>query len=825
MKVDKEAFLGGQVDDDGTPSTEEATIYELDRFTTHGVIVGMTGSGKTGLGIDLIEETLLSGIPSLVIDPKGDMGNLLLTFPDLSPTDFRPWIDEGEAERDGITPDELAASTAQTWKEGLASWDIEPERLQRIVDNTDLTIYTPGSSAGVPLNVLGSLAAPELSWDTDAETMRDEIEGFVSSLLVLAGIEADAVSDPRHILLATLIERSWKEGSDLDLAKLVGQIPKPPIRKLGVFELNSFFPEDDRMKLAMTLNGLLASPSFSVWLEGEALDIGKMIAGGDKTKSAIVYLAHLSDTERQFLVTLLLSKMVTWIRQQSGTSQLQALIYMDEVFGFAPPTAEPPSKKPILTILKQARAHGVGMVLATQNPVDLDYKAMSNAGTWMIGRLQTERDKLRILEGLESASGTVKAKDVDPVITSLTGRQFLLHSTKSEPAVFTTRWAMSYLAGPLTRDEVAKLSGDVPAAVDETLAEAPSTVAETPTVTPETATPAAEPPANETPVTETTVTETPVTEIEPPTDGDTVPVAPPVADGIGVVYLDPAAPWVSKVGSAPDGGRYRAGLVATINLRFDERSADIDHPEIYEAVLTAPADPLTSETVIAVDHDERDFVAAPADGAKWELTDANLDSKTWWRETSSDLKDHLVRTHSLQVFQNEELDVVSRPGETRQDFETRCGEVAGHRADEELAELKEKYADDADRVKDQIASADRRVQELATDVESRRGQELLSGAVDLFGSLFGGRSKSAALRRAASKRSMTRRTAERQETALAKLTAKERDLVELEDELEREILEITSVWDEKATETGELEIGLERDDVDVSQLRLLWYPV
>ncbi len=325
------------------------------------------------------------------------------------------------------------------------------------------TIYTPGSGAGVPLNIIGSLACPDLSWDDDAETLRDEIEGFVSGLLGLVGVEADPISSREHILIANLVEHAWRTGRDLDMATLLAEIQRPPLRKLGVFDLDTFFPEKDRLALAMKLNGLVASPAFSSWVEGPDLDIEKLLWDEGKPQAAIVYLAHLSDEERQFIVTLILSKVITWMRAQAGTGDLRALVYMDEVFGFVPPTAEPPAKKPILTMLKQARAFGVGMLLSTQNPVDLDYKAMSNAGTWCIGRLQTERDKARILEALQSARGDTDVSELDRTISGLDKRQFLLHNThEPEPVLFTTRWALSYLRGPLTREQISTLTDYVP---------------------------------------------------------------------------------------------------------------------------------------------------------------------------------------------------------------------------------------------------------------------------------------------------------------------------------------------------------------------------
>ncbi|MGH7443332.1 MAG: ATP-binding protein, partial [Longimicrobiales bacterium] len=394
MAVDGTAlWLGEELNEQGERAGTRVDIDPA-HLTTHGVVVGMTGSGKTGLGVVLLEEALVRGIPTLILDPKGDMGNLLLNFPELRAADFRPWVDE--AADGGPAADTAAQRAADAWREGLAGWGIDGERMRRLGASADFTIYTPGSESGVALNVLGSLQPPV---GADTESRTDEIEAFVSGLLTLIGRPADPVSGREHILLSNLIDRAWQANQAIDLATLVAQVATPPIRKLGVFELDTFFPPADRMQLAIQLNALLASPSFATWLRGAPLDMENMLrAGAGRARAAIVYLAHLSDSERQFVVTLVLSKLVSWMRRQPGTSDLRALVYMDEVFGFAPPTAAPPSKKPILTILKQARAHGVGLVLSTQNPVDLDYKAMSNAGTWMIGRLQTERDKARILE-------------------------------------------------------------------------------------------------------------------------------------------------------------------------------------------------------------------------------------------------------------------------------------------------------------------------------------------------------------------------------------------------------------------------------------------
>lgn len=796
-----EFYLGGTLD----PASGEKTgslIYDSDDLVTHGVIVGMTGSGKTGLGIGLLEEALSSGVPCLVIDPKGDMGNLRLIFPDFRPSDFAPWVDPASAEREDLTVDELAAKTATTWKEGLASWDIGPDRMRTVKDGTEITIYTPGSTAGVPINILGSLEAPPLSWDDHAEEMRDEIEGFVSSLLVLAGIEADPVSSPSHILLATIIETEWKEGRDLDLAALVGRILEPPFRKLGVFELDTFYPKKERTELAMKLNGLLASPSFAAWLEGEPLAIDTLLTGGDQTKAAVIYLAHLSDSERQFVVTLLLAKLITWMRGQSGTAKLRALVYMDEVFGFAPPVAEPPSKKQILTILKQARAFGVGMVLSTQNPVDLDYKAMSNAGTWMVGRLQTENDKKRILEGLADAGGSTDTGSIDTLISNLDKRQFVLRQTgSSEPSLFSTRWVMSYLAGPLDRNKVAELTPSKPVST------APPAATEAPL-----------PQAETTPATDAAVPDT------PSSTTDAVPVAPQVAEGVAVATLDPAAPWASEVGAVPGGKRWKPIGVATVHLLYDDRHAGVDHREEYEAVIDPLADGITVDSVISVDHDPRDFLPKMPEG-DFLITDAPMDKTSFWKSLGVDLRAHLVRTRKITVWKNPELKIYSRVGESRSEFEERCALEGDKASDAEVAKLADRYKTKISRVKDQIASADRRVAELSADLASRKQQEMMSGVGDFLGSLIGGKSASGALRRASSRRSQTQRTTADLSTAERKLIEEQQELSDLEVELETEVADIVDKWQAKATQIEELEIPLEQSDVEVADLQLVWVPV
>ena len=458
-------YLGREIDGD-TGESGVPLVYESKDLTTHAVALGMTGSGKTGLCLSLLEEAALDGIPGLLIDPKGDLGNLALTFPQLRPADFRPWIDEDAALRKGLTPDEMAAKTAKLWKDGLASWDQDGDRIRRLRDAADVTIYTPGGSSGVPLRVLKSLAAPDPATAADAEALRERVEGAVTSLLVLLDVEADPVTSREHILLSTLLDAAWREGRNVDLAGLVRGVQQPPFDRIGVMELDSFFPAKDRFALAMRLNAVLASPGFAPWREGEPLDIDALLRTADgRPRLSILSIAHLSERERMFFVTLLLHELVSWMRRQEGTGSLRALLYMDEIFGFFPPSAEPPSKKPMLTLLKQARAYGLGVVLSTQNPVDLDYKGLSNCGTWFLGRLQTERDRNRVLDGLQTVSAggsrALDRKTMEKRLTGLKSRQFVMNNVHDDgPVLFGTRWAMSYLRGPLTSAQIKTLTAE-----------------------------------------------------------------------------------------------------------------------------------------------------------------------------------------------------------------------------------------------------------------------------------------------------------------------------------------------------------------------------
>ena len=789
-------FLGRAIDPESGKNTGDELFYDSRNLTTHGIIVGMTGSGKTALGIAILEEALMSGTPCLILDPKGDMGNMLLNFPSFSPQSFRPWINEAEARRRGIDPGQLALESSEKWRAGLEEWGIGPDRMRMLADAAEFTIYTPGSVTGIPINVVGSLASPEFDWSDPAQTeiARDEIEGLVSSLLALAQIDADPISSPEHILLANIIERAWSGGRDLDLAELISEVRRPPMRKLGVFDIDSFYPEKERDRLAMRLNGLVASPSFAAWLEGPPLDIEMMLYGSNgKPQASIVYLAHLSDAERQFVVTLLLSKLITWMRRQSGTPDLRALVYMDEVFGFAPPTAEPPSKKQILTIFKQARAFGLGMLLVTQNPVDLDYKLMSNAGTWMIGRLQTERDKARILEGMQSASGQIDVKHFDILISNLGKMQFLLQSShSSKPAVFTSRMTISFDAGPLDKNQITMLMAGHQARMPKSSPSAsPVKFSAGGTI-----------------------------------DREEESRVPPKVDGSAhSYYLDPSASWSSRVSTVPGGRRLQAALIARVHLSYSYRSAEVDHTEEWEAVFFPLKERFDPGSAINVDYDDRDLLSKAQDNALYLLPEANLDRAAYFKEARSSLRDHLSRNLSLTVLRNPALRLFSRIGESRVDFEARCRAAAEDSADEEVAKLKDRYDSSINRVKSQLNDVDRRVRELDAESNQRQKDELIMGASDLLTGLLGGRRRSTSLSRVASRRSQTKRSKERLRSAEEKMSEKASELEQLEDKLAEDIIEISERWQSAARQIEELEISLHRSDVVVDDLSVLWIPV
>ena len=308
-------YLGRPYDLERKAPKEGLLLYDARDLVTHAVCVGMTGSGKTGLCIGILEEAAIDGIPSIVIDPKGDLANLLLTFPGLGGPDFRPWINEDDAQRKGLTPDAYAEQQATQWKEGLAAWGQDGARIKKLREAAEFSVYTPGSTAGLPVSILGSLAAPPPAVLEDGEIFREQISAAANGLLGLLKIDADPLQGREQILLSAILGEAWRQGNDLDLAALVQQIQSPPMARIGVLELESFYPAKERFHLAMAVNNLLASPGFDAWLRGDPLDIGRILhTSSGKPRVSIFSIAHLGDAERMFFVSFLLNRTLAWMR-------------------------------------------------------------------------------------------------------------------------------------------------------------------------------------------------------------------------------------------------------------------------------------------------------------------------------------------------------------------------------------------------------------------------------------------------------------------------------------------------------------------------------
>ncbi|HSJ54752.1 MAG TPA: hypothetical protein VLC52_13510 [Anaerolineae bacterium] len=804
-------YIGQEYDLAKGQVLEKAVHYDARDLTTHAVCVGMTGSGKTGLGVILLEEAALDGIPSLVVDPKGDMTNLLLTFPDLRPEDFRPWVNPDDARRKGMDEDAFATKVASQWREGLAGTGQGADRIRRLRETADFAIFTPGSNAGMQISILDTLRAPALSWETDGEQIRDKIESIVSAVLALVGIEADPVRSKEHILLANIFENAWRAGEDLDLAQLILRVQKPPFTQLGVFPLDVFFPEKERMELAMLLNGLMASPTFAGWMQGQPLDIDGLLHGpAGKPQVSVIYIAHLSDAERQFFLTLLLEQVVSWMRAQSGTTSLRALLYIDEMFGFLPPTANPPTKKPLLTLLKQARAFGLGLILATQNPVDLDYKALSNAGTWLIGRMQADRDKQRLLDGLEGVQvrGGTSRTAFDHMISALGSRVFLLHNVHAgDPAVFTTRWAMSYLRGPLTRDQVRTLMAGA------ALAAAPSTA---PAVRPRQAAAATASPAPESPGSRQGTV--------PPQLPSTVrQVFLPARHSARTAFAGQG--WQVPAGSEPQAAlRYEPGLLGTGTVRFAHAASRQTHDEPVAYLLPVGSeDPTVDWTAARVQIDQDDLEREPQRGSTFSPLPAELGDAKRYTAMKKEFGDHLYYGSSMMLWYNPHLKLYSEMGENDKAFQRRCRKAAEAAVDKEAKALTTKYERELRRLEDKLQREELELEADKAEHDSRKQEELFSG-VESVVSLFAKRRSTRRLSTASRKRRMTKQAqadVKESEETIAEL---EKQIEALEAEAKAEVEELTTRWNDLIDDVQEIEVRPRRSDVRVDLFALAWLP-
>ena len=800
-------YLGRRYDVDSGETTDETLLYDAKDLTTHAVCVGMTGSGKTGLCVSLLEEAAIDGIPAIIIDPKGDMGNLMLTFPNLAAKDFEPWVDPAEAVRKGLEVPEFAAKTAATWKKGLASWGEDGDRIRRLREAAEVTIYTPGSNVGLPMTVLRSFDAPPQAVRDDLELFTDRIQASATGLLGLLGIDADPVQSREAILIANILQHAWSAGRNLSLADMIREIQAPPFDRLGVLELESFYPGKDRTALAMSLNGLLASPGFAQWMQGEPLDVGALLRTGEgKPRLSILSIAHLSESERMFFVSLLLNEVVAWMRAQSGTSSLRALLYMDEIFGYFPPSKEPPSKKPMLTLLKQARAFGLGVVLATQNPVDLDYKGLSNTGTWFIGRLQTERDKLRVLDGLEGAmTGGGKTFDRDALDATLSGlgkRVFLLNNVhEDEPVVFHTRWAMSYLRGPLSREHVRALMD--PRRTELALAS---------------------------PATTEKLTKADRKSVAKAQSGASVAARPVVPTGVTERLAERTAALV-------DGQRviYRPALVSRSKLHYVYAKANIDS-WVNLATVLALRESQTQVDWSKAEHHEGGTPfslvggknPSPEEGAAFASLPAIAERAKSYKTWAKELKSHLYQGRALQLWKNADYKLISKEGESEGDFRGRVVLAAHEARDLKMEKLRDRYAPKLARMKERVRKAEQKVEKEEEQYRQSKKGKWISLGTSVLGAVFGRKLASATTARRAgtTARSFGKSSKEKADVERAEddLEVQEGKLLELEAEFKAELDELDVTLQPAEIELEEVSVRPRKGDLDVHEPELVWLP-
>jgi hypothetical protein len=819
-------YLGAEYDIKAGQRLETPINYDARDLTTHAVCVGMTGSGKTGLCVGLLEEAIIDQVPTILIDPKGDITNLLLQFPQLQPQDFKPWINPDDARRKGQTIDEYAETVSELWRNGLADWGEGPERLQMLKDSSDFTIYTPGSDAGVPISILGSLAAPGLDFDTNAEAVRERISGTVAALLGLVGINADPVRSREAILLSNIFEFYWKQNKNLELTTLILSIQNPPVRQLGVFDVDTFFPEKDRFMLAMEFNNLLASPSFQSWLQGESLDVDRLFYTADgKPHHSVFYIAHLSDSERMFFVTLLLENVVTWMRRQAGTTSLRVLLYFDEIFGYLPPTAEPSSKRPLLTLLKQARAFGLGLVLVTQNPVDLDYKGLTNAGTWFIGKLQAERDKDRVVQGLKGAiaqaGGDGEKVNYDTLISQLSNRIFLMHNVHSDrPMVFHTRWAMSYLRGPLTKTQVSKLMANR-----------------------KQNTPVAIPPLPPMPVephAAAAVTTPPPAGVPAVPEGFSAIAPAPGIDvsqvflPIGVDEREAARQLSQNGGQQLEVERiqlvYEPGLIGVAEVRFVDQKRKINEQLERVLLLQPPLDVQRSDwgDAVVLTVGSRDLLDNPEaagenQGPFFAPAPGDANNSREMSVLNKKLAEWLFYNSKQTINVHPELGLFQHPDEPPRAFKIRLQQAAREKRDEDVDKLEEKYEQQIDRLQVKLRKEERELAEDEADYSARKQQEMVGIGESVVG-FFIGRRSTRAMSSAMSKRRMTTRALQDMEESKEVIEDIQADIQELEQELEEQARIITAKWANLLDKVTTEEITPRRTDVHVETVALAWLP-
>ena len=801
------AFYLGRHHDPASKEQEGGLLlYDSRDMVTHGVCVGMTGSGKTGLCIALLEEAAIDHIPAIIIDPKGDLGNMLLTFPELRAADFLPWINEDEARKKKLSADEFASQQAELWRNGLAEWNQDGERIRHLKNAADFVIYTPGSTAGIPVSILDSFCAPSKAIINDPELLQDRVSGTASSILGLLGISADPINSREHILLSTILTHAWQKNRSLDLASLIQQIQNPPVSQIGVMNLESFYPSRDRFNLSTQLNNLLASPSFSNWLQGEPLDIDRILfTPSGKPKIAIFSIAHLGEAEQMFFVSLLLNQVLSWVRSQSGTTSLRALLYMDEIFGFFPPVANPPSKKPLLTLLKQARAYGLGIMLTTQNPVDLDYKGLSNTGTWFIGRLQTERDKLRLLDGLSGATAAqgfqYDRREMDKLISGLGQRVFLMNNVhQKEPVLFHTRWCLSYLRGPLTRNQIKDL-------MDARRNEFTQSTVQTP--------PNLQPPVE-------AVIEAPFAADNVVAPESVVPVLPP---NINQAFLP-----VKKALNRGEVIYYRPMIIGSAQIAFinDRLNLRKSRDLMLATAVTDDILPVDWSNMEELDLDLSELEASAVESSMFEDLPASAGDSRNYTRWSREFVDWLYRNQHLELMRSKNFNQISNPGEEERDFRVRLQQSAREQRDQAVEKLRQKYQTRIATLEERIRRSEQAVGTRGDQAKQHGLQTAISLGSTLLGAFLGSSPTSASTigRATTTARGASRVLKGREDVKRAEETLKvqKQQLNDLENEFKRETDLLNAAMDPLTEELEQYTVKPLKKDIMVKMFALGWLP-
>lgn len=816
-------YLGRLVDSTTNKATEDPLLYEPEDLTTHAFVVGMTGSGKTGLCVDLLEEAALNNLPALLIDPKGDVTNILLHFPDLLPEDFQPWIDPDQARRSDQTIEEAARETAELWRKGLSDWEITPERLKALKESVQFAVFTPGSDSGLPVSILASLEAPEIPWESNREVLRERISSTVTALLGLVGLtDIDPVRSREHILLSNVFENAWSNGHDLDLGELILQTQNPPFEKLGVFDVNTFFPQKDRFELAMLLNNILAAPAFQSWIQGQPLDIPSLLyTPSGKPRHSVFYIAHLSESERMFFVTLLFSAVETWMRSQSGSTSLRTLLYFDEIFGYLPPVKNPPSKQPILRMLKQARAFGVGLVLVTQNPVDVDYKGISNTGSWFIGKLQTDQDKQRLLDGLESAvSAGLNRAAYDRMISGLGKRVFLLHNVHNkEPLLMQTRWAMNYLAGPLTRSQIPPLNALAGAAIEQAPAAPPPSPAQA-------VAPAGGPIRQ-------AAAPAPAAQISEPSASQTSATRPSVPSGVNEYFL-PNNQTLSEALKASSGLQgqpeplglvYHPVVLAQARTLFLNRKYNLEY-ELAQTAIVADPDRrgmVHWEDYPAAPLDIRSLDSQPAPGARFSLLNAPLSDARALAAMQKDFAEWAFRSGKITLRANEVLKVYGGPDVSQADFHKRCADAAREGRDAEIKKISEGFDRKIGVIQERLKREEREL-ELDESKHSQRKMEEMGTTAETVLNFLTGKRSSRRISSSLTKRRMTDAARAEVEESKKAIADFEKQIAGLQQEKAAALAEAQERWEQTAGKVEEISLVPLKKDVRVELFGVAWYP-